>query len=305
VEGGLGSTRTIGKCRLLFHAVAAGPFNRWQGRGAFGSVVKARNKIDSRIYAGTDMYLPTNAHSDTFPVKKVRLRTPNTDNKILREINALSRLSHRFIVRYYTAWFEDSESASATLSSDGSGDDTADGVTSVLSGIHRRDGSSDPFSIDLDDLESESRSSTSFPSIHFTGSGSGATEGSDGDGDETDADDIREMFEAPRNGSAVINVVPRVLPPSRPRTLYIQMVSSFPSVSVRPNDCAGIRRAANAPRGKLTPQHTPSTALMGLPPQRIAEGLSEDEAWRLFQQIVDALVHMSSLGIVRGQFRYL
>jgi len=36
--------------------------------------------------------------------------------------------------------------------------------------------------------------------------------------------------------------------------------------------------------------------------QRIAEGLSEDEAWRLFQQVVDALVHMSSLGIVRCQF---
>jgi hypothetical protein len=36
--------------------------------------------------------------------------------------------------------------------------------------------------------------------------------------------------------------------------------------------------------------------------QRIAEGLSEDEAWRLFQQVVDALVHMSSLGIVCGQF---
>lgn len=34
--------------------------------------------------------------------------------------------------------------------------------------------------------------------------------------------------------------------------------------------------------------------------QRIAEGLSEDEAWRLFQQVVDALVHMSSLGIVGG-----
>lgn len=35
--------------------------------------------------------------------------------------------------------------------------------------------------------------------------------------------------------------------------------------------------------------------------QRIAEGLLEDEAWRLFQQVVDALVHMSSLGIVCGQ----
>lgn len=33
--------------------------------------------------------------------------------------------------------------------------------------------------------------------------------------------------------------------------------------------------------------------------QRVAEGISESEAWRLFQQIVDALVHMSSLGIVR------
>jgi len=32
--------------------------------------------------------------------------------------------------------------------------------------------------------------------------------------------------------------------------------------------------------------------------QRVAEGLSEDEAWRLFQQVVDALVHMSGLGIV-------
>lgn len=164
-----------------------------------------------------------------FPVKKVRLRTPNTDNKILREINALSRLSHRFIVRYYTAWFEDSESASATVSSDGSGDDTADGVTSVLSGIHRRDGSSDPFSIDLDDLGSGSRSTTSFPSIHFTGSGSGGSDG-DIDGDDTEADDLGEMFEAPRNDSAVINVVPRTPPASRPRTLYIQMVGSFTSI---------------------------------------------------------------------------
>jgi translation initiation factor 2-alpha kinase 4 len=120
------------------------------------------------------------------------------------------------------------------VSLDGSGDDTADGVTSVLSGTHRRDGSSDPFHIDLDDLESESRSSTSFPSIHFTGSGSGDTEGSDGDGDETDADDLEEMFEAPRNGSAVINVVPRILPPSRPRTLYIQMVCSFTSIGSDP-----------------------------------------------------------------------
>ena len=151
----------------------------------------------------------------------MRLRTPNTDNKILREINALSRLSHRFIVRYYTAWFEDSELLSMAASSDDSGDETADGITSVLGGNHRHDGSSDPFVIDLDELGSGSHSSTSFPSIHFTGSGAGAAEGSDGDidGDDIDADDLGEMFEAQRNGSAVISAVPR--------TLYIQMVSTL------------------------------------------------------------------------------
>lgn len=141
-------------------------------------------------------------------------------------------------MRYYTAWFEDSELASATVSSDDSGDDTA---TSVLSGIIRREGSSDPFGIDLDDLGSESRSSTSFPSIHFTGSGSG-TDGSDGeiDGDETEADELGEMFEAPRNGSA-INVVPRTVPAPRPRTLYIQMVSVFNLTRYDPNDYSGVR----------------------------------------------------------------
>jgi hypothetical protein len=32
--------------------------------------------------------------------------------------------------------------------------------------------------------------------------------------------------------------------------------------------------------------------------KRVAEGITEDEGWRLFQQILDALVHMSGLGIV-------
>jgi hypothetical protein len=32
--------------------------------------------------------------------------------------------------------------------------------------------------------------------------------------------------------------------------------------------------------------------------ERIAEGIAEEEAWRLFQQIVEALVHISNRGIV-------
>ena len=32
--------------------------------------------------------------------------------------------------------------------------------------------------------------------------------------------------------------------------------------------------------------------------KKINEGMSEEEAWRLFQQLVDALVHMAGVGIV-------
>ena len=35
----------------------------------------------------------------------------------------------------------------------------------------------------------------------------------------------------------------------------------------------------------------------------MAEGLSEEEAWRLFHQILDALVHMGSMGIVSQDHR--
>ncbi|PVU94447.1 hypothetical protein BB561_002544 [Smittium simulii] len=63
------------------------------GKGGFGSVVKARNRIDGRLYA----------------IKKVSLDSRNTDSnkKILREVTTLSRLQHPNVVRYYTTWFED------------------------------------------------------------------------------------------------------------------------------------------------------------------------------------------------------
>lgn len=62
------------------------------GRGGFGSVVKARNKIDNLVYA----------------IKKVPLDPQNVENnkKILREVTTLSRMHHERVIRYYQAWIE-------------------------------------------------------------------------------------------------------------------------------------------------------------------------------------------------------
>ncbi|WFD33028.1 non-specific serine/threonine protein kinase [Malassezia sp. CBS 17886] len=62
------------------------------GRGAFGVVVKARNKLDGRFYA----------------VKKVRLSSSALEEeRTMREIMTLSRLDHPHIVRYVTCWIEE------------------------------------------------------------------------------------------------------------------------------------------------------------------------------------------------------
>ncbi|KAI8053805.1 kinase-like domain-containing protein [Syncephalis plumigaleata] len=63
------------------------------GKGGFGEVVKARNKLDGRFYA----------------IKKVKLDPLDIEENrsIRREITTLSRLHHQHVVRYYTSWIED------------------------------------------------------------------------------------------------------------------------------------------------------------------------------------------------------
>jgi translation initiation factor 2-alpha kinase 4 len=61
------------------------------GKGGFGMVVKARNKLDGRLYA----------------IKKITQRSTAALKDTLSEIMLLSRLNHPYVVRYYTAWIEE------------------------------------------------------------------------------------------------------------------------------------------------------------------------------------------------------
>ena len=63
------------------------------GKGAFGRVIVARNRLDQEDYA----------------LKSVKIRKGEDVVRILREVSTLSRLpGHANVVRYYQAWIEGS-----------------------------------------------------------------------------------------------------------------------------------------------------------------------------------------------------
>ncbi|KLO11482.1 hypothetical protein SCHPADRAFT_831061 [Schizopora paradoxa] len=213
------------------------------GSGGFGTVVKARNKIDERIYAGKPGEFD---------------RGDKNDRKIFREVTALSRLNHQNIVRYYTTWVEEAVASPSNAPSDTESEDgqTVDGHRS--SGLRERtrsgwieDLSDNPTSFDLNDLDTTTTSGASFPSIHYT-SGD-VFSGSEDEGTDDEAEQI------------------------------ITNIHDIASIY-----CSYLRQ-----------EYVENQTLQ----ERIAEGLDAAESMRLFHQIVDALVHMSNLGILHRDIK--
>ena len=88
------------------------------GRGGFGEVFKARNKVDGQLYA----------------IKKVKARSKSALDPVLSEVTVLSRLNHPNVVRYFAAWIDDGIVVDDHLNSDSSGDET---LSSLSKGGHR------------------------------------------------------------------------------------------------------------------------------------------------------------------------
>ena len=159
----------------------------------------------------------SNTLTSFLQIKKVKLRGTENDDKIFREVNALSRLNHRYIVRYYSTWLETVHiSPRSSVGSDsGSGAEDFDTTPSR----RKANFEDDPFHFDLDDLTRGSTSkSRSFPSIHF-GDESSKSLDEDEDEEESSSGDEGSRMEADVETTDT-EVQHRVVP----RVLYIQMV---------------------------------------------------------------------------------
>lgn len=86
------------------------------GRGGYGEVVKARNKLDGRFYA----------------IKRIRQSSPAALSNVLSEIILLSQLNHPHVVRYFTAWIESDGAPKGEVDSSSDGSSLTDGPDIVF-----------------------------------------------------------------------------------------------------------------------------------------------------------------------------
>ncbi|WFD33298.1 non-specific serine/threonine protein kinase [Malassezia cuniculi] len=219
------------------------------GKGAFGSVVKARNKLDGRFYA----------------IKKVRLSNSAVEEeRTMREIMTLSRLDHPHIVRYVTCWIEEThappppESVTDTLTTsqqlDSSAVQFSRGISFDLEDFLSKDSSMhDSFVQFGDDSDEESEESRSASPQRSNDAESSS---------EESVDFTDEPMSLLQSSNTNNNPIPT-------RVLYIQM--------------------------EYVENQTLGDA--------IEQGISIDECWRIFRQMLEALAHIASLGIIHRDLK--
>jgi translation initiation factor 2-alpha kinase 4 len=117
------------------------------GKGGYGEVVKARNKLDGQIYA----------------VKKVSNKSPSDLNQVLSEVYLLATLNHPYVVRYFVGWAEADEDVSVDESSYAESS-TGDGIVFGNSSDDSDDSNIDPMTQSTGGLDFMS---ASFPNIEF------------------------------------------------------------------------------------------------------------------------------------------
>lgn len=183
------------------------------GKGAFGEVIKARNRLDGRFYA----------------IKKIR-HTEDNLTSILNEVMLLARLNHQYVVRYYAAWVEKNYAYNDNALESSDEENSSEGSSALESADTTYDHTFDFTGSNLN----SSRVSLSRPSLHknptldfISNSLQGGPEiefgysSDDDDDDCDDSDDSDNDFNEYSNGSS--QIISTFKPPKMISTLFIQM----------------------------------------------------------------------------------
>ncbi|KAL7276889.1 eukaryotic translation initiation factor 2-alpha kinase [Rhizina undulata] len=251
------------------------------GKGGYGEVVKARNRLDGGTYA----------------IKKITQTSRAKLTDILSEVMLLSRLNHQYVVRYFTAWLEEGEATAGcnrVLGADNeSGDSEAVSFTESeeesKSGVPSDEEKSAASGVDGEvEIEFAASagvldfiSSSGYPKIEFGYCTDDSRESGSEEDDECEEDEENDGEKEDEEESS----------------------TESKSYSVSPKRSA-LRRPGNVGRrSKITLYIQMSLAERQTLRDRIRQGIDLEDVWRLIRQILEGLQHIHGLGIIHRDLK--
>ncbi|GAA99251.1 uncharacterized protein L969DRAFT_48259 [Mixia osmundae IAM 14324] len=240
------------------------------GRGGFGQVCKARNKIDGRFYA----------------IKKIKLqsRDATAEQKILREVTIWSRVSHENLVRFHTSWIESETAASGEADSELGSSLQSDSNSRV----HTNGTSASP-SDDSDDEHSDLDSDGDLVDDDFEFSMANDLNEYAADANERDASSYPFVrFGPERSGAPSSNVTASATPTSLRASASIQDLSN----------------GASSPTIKRT-LYIQMELIEGATLREVidSQGITVSESWRLLRQMLSAMEHFTAMNIIHRDLK--
>lgn len=236
------------------------------GKGGFGEVVKARNKVDGGIYA----------------IKKIKQDSTSQLEQVLSEVMLLHRLNHAYVVRYYSAWVEDD--VSGLLDMDESAVSTSEDFTNTSTDSPGMD-----FGLSSRGLDFVS--SSGYHNIEFG-------DDDDDDDDEHEQDEIgTSESDSDEDESRVPNKLTAIQKTSTDEAVDDSDLTE-PSQLKKPR--AASRRAVFSTlyiQMEYCERHT----LRDL----IRKGMYAkiDEGWQMLRQILEGLAHIHGHGIIHRDLK--